>query len=381
LEFFEKATQLAPQNVVYYNLWAQTLYLMGQYEQAEEILQTSLDFDSKFVQTPMLLGDNYAAMGRPQDAARAHRTAILLSPGAFADQFLDTRLNFYLSAPQDAPGSVGDIISAFDEARAIHSTNVVIPRTLGHIHTRMGEHQEAISYYQQALTMGDEDIQTLFAIADAYLALEDFENAAQAYREVLRRNPEHVQAHSNLGYVYARLGRPEEAIQENLQVLALSPEDYVSQRNLVLLYRDLGRLDEAIQQAENMTQVTPDSERGNTYYLLGTLYEAAERPDEAIAAYRESVAADPNLFQAQATLGNLYLGQGRLEEALPAFQAVAQLNPDDYAVHQQLALIYQQLGRYDEALAEANQALDLAPDDVKESLQQLVSQIEEQRGS
>jgi Flp pilus assembly protein TadD len=65
---------------------------------------------------------------------------------------------------------------------------------------------------------------------------------------------------------------------------------------------------------------------------------------------------------------------------LQAFEAAAQLVPDDYAVYQGLAMTYWQLGRYDEAVAAANQALNLAPEDMQESLQQLVAQIEEERG-
>ncbi len=383
LEFFEKATKLAPQNVVYYNLWAQTYYILGQFEEAEKILQTSVALDPEFEQTQTLLGDTYAAMGRPVEAVKAHRAAILLSPRAFADQFLDQRLNFYLSASQTITDSVSPIqviIAAFEEAGAQHPDDATIPRTLGRIYARMGEQQKAIAYYGQAIQMGDDSARTLLGVADAYLALKDYQKAADAYQRALQRDPQNVQAHSNLGYAYARLGRLDEAIQENLQVLQLAPNDYISHRNLVLLYRDSGRLDEAIQQAERMIEVTPENELGTVYFLLGSLYEASGQPVKATEAYEQAVAATPGLTQAQVALGNLYLQQGRVEDALQTFQTVAQLTPDDYTVHQQLALIYRELGRYDEALAEANLALSLAPEDVRESLQQLVTQIEAEKG-
>ncbi|UCC88835.1 MAG: tetratricopeptide repeat protein, partial [Anaerolineales bacterium] len=381
LEYFEKATKLAPQNVVYYNLWAQTYYILGQYEQAEQILQASVALDPEFEQTQMLLGDTYAALGRPAEAVKAHQAAILLAPNAFADQFLEQRLNFYVSASQQsetegAARPIEDIISAFKEAGALRPTDTLIPRTLGRIYARMGDHQNAIAYYEQAIQLGDNNVQTVLSIADTYLSLKDYEKAASAYQGVLQYDPQNVQAHSNLGYVYAQLGRREEAIDENLQVLQLTPDDYISHRNLVLLYRDSGRLDEAIQQAQRMIEVTPENELGTGYLLLGNLYEASGKPEEATGAYEQAVAAAPGSYQAQVALGNLYLQQGRLEDALPAFEAVAQIAPDDYAVHQQLAIIYQQLGRYDEALAAASQALSLAPEDMKESLQLLVAQIE-----
>ena len=100
----------------------------------------------------------------------------------------------------------------------------------------------------------------------------------------------------------------------------------------------------------------------------------------AIEAYEQAVTTNPGSPQALTALANLYLQAGRLEDALQSFEATAQLSPENYAVHQQLAMIYWQLKRYDEALAAANQALSLAPEGARESLQQLVAQIEAERG-
>ncbi|GAB4548653.1 MAG: hypothetical protein Kow0063_43580 [Anaerolineae bacterium] len=391
LDFFERSIELAPQNVVYYNLLAQTYYLLGQFDQAEKFLQISTSLDPDFEQTPMLLGDTYAAMGRPAEAARAHREAILRDPAAFADQNLEQRINFYLSASQvltepDQSGAdqavtpIQAIISAFEQAQSRYPDDVLIPRSLGYIYARMGDRQNAIAYYEEAIQMGDNSPQTTLTLADLYLAMKDYQAAVTAYQRVLHTDPQNTQAHSNLGYAYAQLGLLDQAIQENLQVLQLAPDDYISHRNLVLLYRDAGRLDEAIQQAERMIEVTPDNELGSAYLLLGSLYEAVEQPDQAIQSYQAAVAAEPNLYQAQVALGNLYLQAGKLEDALQAFQAVVQLTPDDYAVHQQLAMIYWQLERYDDALVAARRALELAPEDMRETLQQLVAQIEAKQG-
>jgi tetratricopeptide (TPR) repeat protein len=391
LDFFEKSTQLAPQNVVNYNLLAQTYYLLGQFEQAEQILQTSTALDPEFAQTPMLLGDTYAAMGRPAEAVEAHRSAILLDPGGFADQNLEQRLNFYVSASQpltnsDETGSGQAVtpiqvnISAFEEARSLYPGDLIVPRTLGRVYTRIGDYQNAIATYEQAIQMGDTSAQTALAVADLYLTLKDYETAVAAYQHVLRMDSQNAQAHGNLGYVYAQLGKLDEAIQENLQVLQLTPDDYITHRNLVLLYRDSGRLDEAIRHAERMIEVTPENELAAAYLLLGSLHEASENLAKAIEAYEQAVAATLGSPQALSALGNLYLQSQRLEDALGTFEALAQLAPDDYAVRQQLAMIYWQLGRYDEALAAANQALSLAPEDKRESLQQLIAQMEAEKG-
>jgi tetratricopeptide (TPR) repeat protein len=390
LDFFEKATHLAPQNVVYYNLLAQTYYQLGQFELAEKILQTSAALDPEFEQTPMLLGDTYAAMGRPEAAAKAHRAAILLAPDVFADQNLDQRLNFYLSASQPLtnPSPEGSsqagtpiqvIISAFEEAQEEYPNDARIPRTLGRIYARIGDYENATARYEQAIQMGDNSVQTALDMADLHLALKDYETAANEYQRVLLLDPQNTQAHANLGYVYAQLGRLDEAIQENLQVLELNPDDYITQRNLVLLYRDSNRMEEAISQAERMIEVTPENELETAYLLLGNLYETSGDVAKADVAYQRAVAANPDSSQALTALGNLYLQSGRPEDALETFEAMAQVAPENYAVYQQLAMIYWQLKRYDEALSAADQALRLAPEDAQDSLRRLVAQIEAEK--
>jgi tetratricopeptide (TPR) repeat protein len=374
ISYFGKAIQLAPQNVIYYNLLGQTYYVLGQFEQAVSTLQQSAALDAQFDQTQMLLGDTYGAMGRPQDAIQAHRTAILLNPAAFADQFLDQRINFYLSYPQ-----IQEIVTAFKGAMVQRPKDVLIPRTLGHIYSRMGDHQNAIVYYEQAIAMGDTDLQTLLGVGVEYVTVADYQKAEAVYQRVVEIDPNNVQAHSNLAYALARLGRFDEAIQENQRVLQIAPNDYISHRNLVLLYRDAGRLDEALQQAQQMIQTTPQNELGPTYLLVGSLYEVAGKPTEAITAYEKAVSAAPGLAQAQMALGNLYLQQGRAEDALRTFQALAQLTPDDYAVHQHLALTYRQLKRWDEALAEAQLAVSKAPADQQPAMQQLMAQLQTEK--
>jgi tetratricopeptide (TPR) repeat protein len=367
LDFFEKATKLAPQNVVYYNLLAQTYYILGQYDQAVNILQTSVALDPAFDQTQMLLGDTYAALSRPDEAAQAHAKAIALSPAAFADQFLDQRLNFYASIPPTATTTITPmqrIISAFVEAGKADPTNGLIPRTLGHIFDRLGDHQKSLTYYDQAAQLGDD--QATMAMADDYLNMQDYEKAVSLYQNLLPKDPQNAQAHRNLGYAYAKLGRLADAIQENLTVLQIVPDDYISVRNLALLYRDSGKFNEAVQQGEKLVSLAPDSEKGVSYLLLGSLDAQAGKATEAVAAYKQA--------------GDLYLQQNRATDAVQPFQAAIQLTPNDYALHQGLAETYQQLGRYDDALTEANRSLSLAPESARDALQQLITQIKAKKG-
>jgi len=369
LSYFEKATQLAPQNTIYYNLWAQTYSLMGEHQKAVEKLQQSVALDPLFDQTHMLLGDVYGVLGQPEAAIQAHRAAILLNPAAFADAAMNQRISFYREHGRvkgDPAIYLRQLIAAYQEAMPKFPKDALVPRTLGYLYSQVGDHAQAISAYQQAVALGDRDIQTWLGLGSEYLVIEDFERAAAAFQQAVQLDANHAQAHSNLGYALARLGRFDEAIQENRRVLEINPNDYISHRNLVLLYRDTNRLAEAIQQAQLMVQTTPDNELGPTYELVGNVYERAGQPANAAAAYHQA--------------GETYVRQGRLEDALRIYQGLTQLTPDDYRVYRQLAEVFRQLKRWDEALAAVNLALAKAPPEQQADVQQLAMRIESEKG-
>lgn len=372
LQYFEWATYLAPQNAVYYNLWAQTLYSQGRYEDAEAVLLRSVAIDPEFEQTQMLLGDTYGALGRPEDAARAHRAAILLSPDSFAAEFLAQRVDFY----RGYPDQLEQILTTYQTMMVERPDDPSIPRILGNIYSRLGQRENAVRSYRLAAERGDTDVQTLLAIASEYQAMEDFNQAVGLYQQVLQIEPNNVEAHINLGYCYWRLGRLDEAVQENRLAIQLAPDDYRGHLNLVLLYRDTGRIAEAVEAAQRLPDVAPPAERGKVWTLLGDLYQAAGRPEDAVAAYEQALQASPDLVQVYSVLGSLYLQQDRPSDALRVFQQLAQVTPDDYTVHQQLALVYRDLGQLDQAVAEANLALAKAPPEQRAALEQLIVELQ-----
>ncbi len=106
LEYFEKSTVLAPTNVHYHNLWAQTHRLLENHDAAVARLRVSASIDDQFPTTWVLLGDVYAEMGQFGKALRAHTRALALSGprkdgfAALADANLQQRLAIYGDAGQ-----------------------------------------------------------------------------------------------------------------------------------------------------------------------------------------------------------------------------------------------------------------------------------------
>ncbi len=262
LDFFQKATLLAPSNVIYHNLWAQTHYILQDYPSAVDRLQISVSIDPRYPPSWLLLGDTYAAMGDVDQALTAHREAMNLwvrgSDGfaIFADQFIDQRLNFYISA-----GRLEDIVTAMQQVAVDRPTNTQIQWAIGHAYNLAGQPEQAVSYLEQARILGDNSDGTIRELANTYLALNLLELALPSYQLILQNNPNDVEAHSALAFIYAQQNRLDEAIQENQLVLQLLPNDYDSLKNLAILYQRKGQWQESLTAAQQAQAVAPESEQ------------------------------------------------------------------------------------------------------------------------
>jgi len=78
--------------------------------------------------------------------------------------------------------------------------------------------------------------------------------------------------------------------------------------------------------------------------------------EQAVAAYRESLAADPTFTEAMHGLARALQDLQRYDEAIEVATRLAELDPDDVLAHTSLSVLYQKKGMIPEAEAEGNKA-------------------------
>ena len=93
----------------------------------------------------------------------------------------------------------------------------------------------------------------------------------------------------------------------------------------------------------------------DSYYAALDLM-AEGQPENAVAAYQESLAADPNFTEAMHGLARALQDLGRYDEAIATAQRIADLDPDDVLAHTSLSVLYQKKGMIAEAEAEGAKA-------------------------
>jgi tetratricopeptide (TPR) repeat protein len=84
----------------------------------------------------------------------------------------------------------------------------------------------------------------------------------------------------------------------------------------------------ALQQEATVPQSHPRSEEAKALLSKGLQYLDQARYQQAIAAFRQALEADPHLTTAQYDLGVAYLSDGQFKEARQSFQEVLRYNPN-----------------------------------------------------
>ncbi|MGF7176543.1 tetratricopeptide repeat protein [Azospirillum doebereinerae] len=155
------------------------------------------------------------------------------------------------------------------------------------------------------------------------------DQAGEIYRRILAVDARNGQALHLLGLVERRLGNGERAIELIAQAAGILP---------------------------HVAEIPAN---------LGNAYRAAGRIDEAAAAYRRSIAVQPDLSGGYYNQGVLLCGQGgprAQAEAIVALRRTCILVPDNPDVHHDLAIAHKQAVRLDEAIVGQRRALALRPD-------------------
>src|SRR5438552_1362900 len=97
-------------------------------------------------------------------------------------------------------------------------------------------------------------------------------------------------------------------------------------------------------------------QKAEDHYYAALDLMADGQLEQAVAAYQESLAADPSFTEAMHGLARALQDLQRYDEAIAVSQRIAELDPDDVLAHTSLSVLYQKKGMIPEAEAEGNKA-------------------------
>ncbi|HTT23804.1 MAG TPA: rhomboid family intramembrane serine protease [Candidatus Sulfotelmatobacter sp.] len=161
-----------------------------------------------------------------------------------------------------------------------------------------------------------------FALAQAYLARQQFPEAEAEFKRVIELQPDNIDARLDLGLLYLTQKRLDDAKSTFTQILAQDANSPEGHYGLGLVFADQQNYAAAI---EELKKAESSPRLSGVYYEMGNSYAKLERYDEAIAAYvkeKERVGDDPDLENA---LADAYQAKGMMKEAQEARDRAQQL--------------------------------------------------------
>lgn len=175
----------------------------------------------------------------------------------------------------------------------------------------------AIAAYQDALTTRPSDTQALLGIAQAEVDKRNYAEAEAEFRQVLSQSPNNADALAALGFVRLNQGRFDEAQQFLQKAHTLTP---------------------------NRTDVEQGYKNAKYWGLMKQGATALDRGgnDEAVAAYRQALAENPNAKDALLGLAHSSERKGDHNEAIRCYVQLTAANPADTASW--LGLMRSQMG-------------------------------------
>jgi tetratricopeptide (TPR) repeat protein len=246
---------------------------------------------------------------------------------------------------QDWPGAIG----VLKELIALDTQRWEFYQNLGTLQANQALYEDAVQSYARAVAAARKTLanatdtdRALTAIGDLLLAQAD---------------------------AYERLGRSDEAVAAYDQAASTYPHPFMAHYRACNMLANGGRADEAIEKCHRA--IEDDPARWEPYQLLGGIFAADNKPNDAVEAYAMGVAAARKAADAPAESvhtrvglgqmlnaeGNLLVQQKKYEEAIPVFAEAASTSAYPAMPYFNLCATNYNLKRLPDALAACDQAI------------------------
>ena len=214
-------------------------------------------------------------------------------------QIAERLKSFQLAQSQQVIEDGGQALLKGDYEKALSLYKSIQPATedsllgIASTYQTMGKYAEAIEYYKKVYLMNQNNPETAYYIASAYVAMEDLSNAKTYVNLVLAKNPNHQNAKTLLKYIN------EEETQKSI--------------NSALDLYNSKKYNEAYNLLSSMISKNPSS--AVAYYYRGMVLDEQNKYDMAILDYKNTLKYDSTFDLAYYSLGVDYDNLKNYKEA------------------------------------------------------------------
>lgn len=299
----DKAIEIKPEEKSYKERKALILTAMGRNDDAQQLIQSFVEFQNDDPQSLVNVGVVYANNGD-------NRTAIT---------FYDKALELYNAKLARDPN--------FRRTGVDQLYNIYLNR--GNSRFALQNHADALGDYSKAAELKPNDYLVWYYIGQLQSDRRNFEEAIRAYEKCFQLNPTHTDGWINLGFSYGELHKRTEAIRTYERALRVPN---VVGRGLILnnrgySYLEMRRFDECRRDLEEAISVDPEIPM--SHISLGEYYIEVEKYDEAIAKFNHALnmpaRSDRETLVALYRRGQSYYKKREFERAIQDLEAATRV--------------------------------------------------------
>lgn len=178
----------------------------------------------------------------------------------------------------------------------------------------------------RAATLSDGNPRVDFALGRLYRIAGQYDSAMDRFEAALARTPFSTDVLREMAVVKSEQNLYDEAVALMQAAIELEPSYWKNHDDLAALYFNTGRYELAANEYEKMAALGADLTR--VLNDLGSAYFMAEKFDQAIDAWNESMASQPTRYSLS-NLGSAYFFNGEYEKALTTYERAAELSLHD----------------------------------------------------
>lgn len=238
---------------------------------------------------------------------------------------------------------------------------------MGAVRLRTGQHASAREEFERALHIEPGSLDAMLGLVRAEMAMGKLDEAEQTCRRAIDSHPDDWRGHILLGRILFDRREFSRALGSMRRVNELTPDNALGRRHLgTTLYR-LDRFEEAAAAYRESLAIQPNDE---AYGNLGAALYFLGRDEEALAVLRKATELTPGEPRRWGYLGSACCwipgheseARAPLERAVSLMRERLEINPTQAESWALLAAWLANLGRLDEARAAIEEAVRLGPD-------------------
>ena len=225
---------------------------------------------------------------------------------------------------------------------------------LGYVLERENKPKDSLEAFTSAASISPPRPEDLRLVAVDYILLDDYNDAIHWLTRAVEGDPSNAEAWYDLGRAHMHLGNFTEAEQDFGRVLAINPREPRALNNLGLSYEAQNRFEEALGAYRRAIESQKDSPHPSEQPLLneGALLNTRGRFEEAVAPLRQAAEIAPSCSRCHEELAHAYIGTHQDGLARAQMERAVQLEPKSPSLHYQLSQIYRRAGLASQARAE-----------------------------